>query len=250
MLITDYSRIAARYDDSALRHDIPADEDLGRLLAERGGKLSVLDLACGTGNYLVRQVAAYPGSGIEWTGVDKSEEMLARARTKGLPARLLRGDAADLPLDDASVDYVKIRFAFHHFVDKERAAGEVLRVLRPGGALSIHHLAHDYMRRFWTQEFFPSIEAIDRERFMSTFDIHRLLSRLGFAVSARIETFVKGYDYPLMISETLNRDMSQLNLISDEEYEAGLARLRKEEPDGKPLLGDISFLHLLAEKRG
>jgi ubiquinone/menaquinone biosynthesis C-methylase UbiE len=250
MLTTDYSRIAARYDDNPLRHDIPADEDLGKLIADRGGKLTVLDLACGTGNYMVRQVAAFPGPGIEWIGVDKSEDMLARARTKGLPARLILGDAAAIPLGDASVDYVKLRFAFHHFVDKARAAEEVRRVLRPGGALSIHNLAHDYMRRFWAYEYFPSMEEIDRGRFMSVLEICEMLSGLGFAARARIETLVMEYAYPWMISETLHRDMSQLNLISEDEYQAGLERLKREASERGPFLGDIAFLHLLAVREG
>jgi hypothetical protein len=34
--VADYTKIASRYDDNGLRHDIPKDETIGRLYAERG----------------------------------------------------------------------------------------------------------------------------------------------------------------------------------------------------------------------
>lgn len=56
---TDYSEIASRYDGNELRHDISRDANIERLYSINSGSLTVLDLACGTGNYLVKQTAEY-----------------------------------------------------------------------------------------------------------------------------------------------------------------------------------------------
>jgi ubiquinone/menaquinone biosynthesis C-methylase UbiE len=250
MLTTDYSKIALNYDKNALRHDIPRDDNIARLLASRGSGLCVLDLACGTANYLVRQIGAYADRAIEWIGLDRSPEMLAQARAKGLSARLIEGDAAEMPLEDCSVDYVKIRFALHHFVDKEAVLGEVMRVLKPGGELSIYNLDHDYSKDRWTYRYFPSIACIDAERFPRAKAIFQMLEARGFSVQGRVEVIVRRFYLAEILKEAENRDMSQLNLIGEEEYRAGLAMIRDDAERVESIVGDIAFLDFLAVKAG
>ena len=57
MTSVDYNQIAARYDRSPIRHQIPRDRHLGAVL---GRQPKVLDLACGTGLYLAEQVRKRP----------------------------------------------------------------------------------------------------------------------------------------------------------------------------------------------
>lgn len=117
MKATDYSKIASWYDKNKLRHDVPRDENIERLYAIKQLHLNVLDLACGTGNYLKKQIEEYVDFSIAWTGIDKSPEMLEIATQKDIRARLIVGDACQIPLQDKSVDYIKIRFAFPAFKD-------------------------------------------------------------------------------------------------------------------------------------
>lgn len=126
----------------------------------------MVDLGCGTGNYLQAQIEAF-GNLVHWVGIDRSEAMLDQARAKELDAELLLADAAELPLRDASVDFVKIRFAHHHFADKAAAFREVRRVLKPGGVLSLFNVAHEYSRRAWVYHYFPQTRNLDEERFPS-----------------------------------------------------------------------------------
>jgi len=49
---TDYLKIASIYDKNWIRHYIPRDENIEKLYIANSSRLSVLDLACGTGNYL------------------------------------------------------------------------------------------------------------------------------------------------------------------------------------------------------
>jgi ubiquinone/menaquinone biosynthesis C-methylase UbiE len=100
----------------------------------------VLEIAIGTG----RNMALYP-PGVRVTGVELSEEMLARARRRaqqlGVSADLHVGDAQALQFTDSSFDTVLITFALCTIPDERRALAEAFRVLRPGGRLvAVEHV--------------------------------------------------------------------------------------------------------------
>jgi ubiquinone/menaquinone biosynthesis C-methylase UbiE len=105
----------------------------------------VLEIGCGTGNLLLRVKATEPGATV--IGLDPDPGALARARRKArrhrLEVRLDRGFADALPYPDDSMDVVLSAFMLHHVPEdeKESAAREVLRVLRPGGSLHLVDMA-------------------------------------------------------------------------------------------------------------
>ena len=94
----------------------------------------VADLACGTGD-LCRELARV---GYEPVGFDFSLGMLQAARTD---AGLIQGDALRLPLPDGGVDGVTCGFALRNFVDLGAFFGEIARVVRPGGRISLLEVA-------------------------------------------------------------------------------------------------------------
>lgn len=101
----------------------------------------VLDLGCGTG-IVARQVAARLGAKGKITGIDRSPDMLAVARTiaghDGLNIEWHEGRAEALPFPDGSFDLVLSQFALMFFDDRPRALAEVHRVLAPGGRVSLN----------------------------------------------------------------------------------------------------------------
>jgi ubiquinone/menaquinone biosynthesis C-methylase UbiE len=101
----------------------------------------VLEIGCGTGNLLLAAKRAQPEAAV--VGLDPDLAALARAhrkaRRRGLAVQLDRGYADELPYADDSVDVVLSSFMLHHLPagEQEPAVREVLRVLRPGGALHL-----------------------------------------------------------------------------------------------------------------
>lgn len=250
MKITDYSSIASKYDANKIRHYIDKDINIENILSKNHNQqITVLDLACGTGNYLVKQIAEYQDQQIRWIGIDKSPEMLNVAMQKQLHAELLIGDACQIPLDDNSIDYIKIRFAFHHFNDKKKALKEVYRILKKNGKVSIYNLNHDYMQYSWIYKYYPQVEQIDKDRFPKTMDLYKWLIESGFETQASINTIIKKFYYKDIIEDAQNRDMSQLNLISDEEYKTGLNKIISDSKSSEYLIADIAFMDFLGEKQ-
>jgi len=75
-------------------------------------------------------------------GTDLAEGMIIQARLlaaeRGVQnVEFLVMDAENLEFPDGSFEIVTCRIAAHHFLDPERAVGEMARVLRPGGRLGL-----------------------------------------------------------------------------------------------------------------
>jgi SAM-dependent methyltransferase len=93
----------------------------------------VLDVATGTG--LAAAAAARRGAQV--VGVDVAEAMVEQARSLHPEVEFLQGDVYALPFADGGFDAVLCNFGLLHFGRPEDAAGELARVLAPGGALAL-----------------------------------------------------------------------------------------------------------------
>lgn len=95
---------------------------------------SVLDVGCGTGMLSERLLGAFPSCRL--AGVDLSPAMVERARARlAGRAEVREVDAERLPFHDGAFDLVVCNDSFHHYPDPDRAAFQMWRVLRKGGAL-------------------------------------------------------------------------------------------------------------------
>jgi len=95
----------------------------------------VLDVACGTGDFVHAILEASPTSKV--VGLDFSEEMLRLARTRGYAATFQQGDVLALPFADGRFDAVTVGFGLRNFSDIPKALSEMARVLKPGGRLIV-----------------------------------------------------------------------------------------------------------------
>jgi ubiquinone/menaquinone biosynthesis C-methylase UbiE len=121
------------------------------------------DLGCGPG-YLVLKLAQV-APGLQVTGIDLADEMLAEAETlarrSGLHASgrvaFKKGDAAQIPFADGSLDLVVSTLSLHHWSDPVQVLDEIARVLRapepgegrPGGSFLVADLRRDMSAPFY-----------------------------------------------------------------------------------------------------
>ena len=140
-----FDAIAPRYD--LLNHVLSAGMDRGwrnRAIDALGlsDRARVLDVCTGTGDLALAAVAR-GGDGVSVVGVDFAAEMLrlglAKVRGAALDKRirLVRGDAARIPVGDATCDAATIGFGIRNVVEPERALAEIARIVKPGGRLAI-----------------------------------------------------------------------------------------------------------------
>jgi SAM-dependent methyltransferase len=103
----------------------------------------VLDVASGNGN---TSLAAARRFG-EVVGIDYVPMLLdegrQRAKAEGLAVDFREGDAEDLPLPDASFDVVLSTIGVMFAPNQEKAAAELLRVVRPGGKIGLANWVPD-----------------------------------------------------------------------------------------------------------
>jgi SAM-dependent methyltransferase len=91
-----------------------------------------LEVGCGEGTNLARLVRR----GTPF-GIDRSPAKVHFAARAVPGARLATADALRLPFPDAAFAGVFVRDLFHHLSERQRAAAEAVRVLRPGGTLLV-----------------------------------------------------------------------------------------------------------------
>ncbi|MGI8538394.1 MAG: class I SAM-dependent methyltransferase [Rubrobacteraceae bacterium] len=103
----------------------------------------VLDVATGSGNTAISAARRF----CDVTGVDYVPELIeqatARAEAERLEVGFEVGDAEDLPYPDASFDVVLSTLGVMFTPDQEKAAGELLRVCRPGGKIGLANWTPD-----------------------------------------------------------------------------------------------------------
>ena len=100
---------------------------------------TVLDVASGTAAVAI-ELARRTGCTV--VGLDQSHEMLAVGRTRveqaGLKdrVRLVRGNAEQLPYQDATFDAVTFTYLLRYVDDREATMRELVRVTRTGGTIA------------------------------------------------------------------------------------------------------------------
>lgn len=169
-------------------------QDLVETAALRVGE-RVLDVACGTG--VVAQYAApVVGRTGQVIGMDVNESMLAMARTIAPPQGAViawqYGDAAALPLPDATFDVVLCQQGLQYFPQRAAALREMARVLVPGGRLVL-----SVWRALERQPFFVAlVDAIELHLHAEVATLQRAAFTLGDAAELRGLVSTAGFCAP------------------------------------------------------
>jgi SAM-dependent methyltransferase len=163
--------------------------------------------------------------------VDASPEMLEVARSRAGGAGLKLGSAEELPFKDGWFERATM-WLVAHLVDRPRAFGEARRVLVADGRFAVATFDPSYFDSFWLNELFPSMEVADRARFPTSDELEAQLADAGFGDVGLTRLSQRGsLTRDTALERIRGKHISTFDLISDNEYEAGLARAERELPE-------------------
>lgn len=119
------------------------------------GQEAALDIGCGRGLMMIgaaRRLTTGKATGVDlWRAEDQAnntaDATLENARREGVADRVTveTGDARSLPFPDSTFDVVLSHWVIHNLpdaADRTRALAEMMRVLRPDGALILADIAN------------------------------------------------------------------------------------------------------------
>lgn len=144
-----FAGIARRYDILNRLNSMRRDVAWRRFTASKlrfGRTNRYLDIATGTGDLAIDMARAHPQ--IQVTGLDLVDDLMQIARyktsTAGLSGRIgyVKGNALDLPFDNASFDAAGIAFGIRNIKDRGHALREMARVVVPGGQVAVLELCY------------------------------------------------------------------------------------------------------------
>ncbi len=242
----DYDQIAPTYNQRYAVNKFAGIAAALRSVAQNCHTERILEVGCGTGRWL----AELQPIARRVYGVDLSLEMLRQARQRQEPLLLTCGHASHLPFPDAVFDLIFCVNAFHHFEHPHVFVYEARRLLRSGGALAIIGMdPHRGRDRWYLYDYFVGTYATDLGRFPSGGTVLDWMVAAGFD---RVEWCLAEHIVHQHVGRAVLRDpilqkhgTSQLALLTDEAYAAGLGRietaLAEAEAAGKTLVFPVDI---------
>jgi len=224
---TNYDELSAgydeRYEQSKLKGTV---EFLKKFVSGR-----TVEIGCGTG-YWLKRLSDLP---VRLVGVDYSKGMLRKANINARKKNIafVRAKAEELPFKENVFDFAFCVNALHHFQEKEKFLRKTNEMLRNEGSLAIVFTdIYDSNYHWYVYDFFERAFEIDKKRILQTETLLSLMEKAGFG-SIRVETVEIKEE--TRIGEKvfgdhflLKEGNSTLFALSEEEYKAGISKIKKE----------------------
>jgi len=184
-----------------------------------------LDMGSGTGRMTPSLANAFGGP---VHGVEPSDKMRAQAIAHaGHPAvTYAAGSAEQIPLPAASCDAASLFFVWHHVVDRECAAQELCRIIKPGGKLFVQANFSDRMPDVWWFRVMPQWRSADTAQFRSETAVKRDFAGAGWTLVSHDEvTWLRSANLAEDFEKLKLRAVSAFEHLSEDVVEAGFARI-------------------------
>jgi SAM-dependent methyltransferase len=199
---------------------------LGKLVSTGAVKKSsaVLELGCGTGNYIVTLESLV---GCRGWGLDKSESMLARARERSVTITFTADSSERLDFRPDFFDLVFSVDVIHHVVNRPHYFREASRVLKPGGKIcTVTETDWMIRTRKPLSEYFPETVEVELRRYPRLPEIRELMDRVGFG-----QIHEGTVEFPYQINSAgpyREKVYAALQLIGEVAFQRGLSRLEQD----------------------
>lgn len=196
---------------------------MARLREQLSPGSRVLELGCGTGNFLT---ALRRDVGCECVGIDPSAQMLEQLRARGSDVTTLHNAAERLDLPDSSFDFVYSVDVIHHVEDRSAAFAEVARVLRPEAPVVTVTDSEPVIRNRLLSRYFPETVEVELQRYPSMSTLQGELSAAGLT---DIRDELVEHSYELANADSYRaKAYSSLLYIDEEAFQRGLHRLEED----------------------
>ena len=208
---------------------------------------AILDLGSGTGRFSRLLADAF---GARVTAVEPSIKMREQAERHAAHRDVvyLSGAADAIPAEDGAFDFAFMSMVIHHVRDRGACARELRRILEPGGLVFIRNTFSGRLDRVRYFEFFPEARAADEARLPTVESVRVAFAANGFELVA-LDTLEQEIDPSLTAhyDRIKQRALSTFSLITDVQFESGLARMRQtadQETTPMPVIEGIDLLVL------
>jgi SAM-dependent methyltransferase len=187
---------------------------------------SVVDIGCGTGNYVIALEAALPGR--SYHGFDLSEPMLAVARGRSGRVIWAHGDANErFPYADGACEAAFAIDVIHHITALDVFFREAARILSPRAILIVVTDSEDDIRSRSLTRFFPEILDVELRRYPRIATLHALAENAGLqrhrAVPATGTRVLDAH----FLAQLDAKCSSAMRLIPPEAHQRGMDRVRE-----------------------
>jgi len=189
-----------------------------------GAAFRVLEVGCGTGNYIT---ALNEATGASCWGIDPAEQMLSMAGEASGKVILQRGGAEQLDFPDDYFDLVFSVDVIHHVSDRTAYFREACRVLKARGRVCTVTDSEWIIRhRQPLATYFPETVEADLGRYPPIAELRQVMEQAGFGEIAE-DTVELSYDL-VDAQPYRDRAFSCLHLISDEAFHRGMERMERD----------------------
>ena len=188
--------------------------------------LAGLDVGSGTGRFTPALARAFGPV----TGVEPAARMreVAEAQSRHPDVRYVAGAAEEMPVPSGSADYALMFLSWHHVQDKNTAARELARVLRPGGRLLLRANFSDHHPRPWWLGQFPRGYEADAALFQPLHEVIAMFTAAGWRVASFGTVTEPSYGTRGdMLGRLRLRTLSFFAQLTPDEVEDGLRRLEQ-----------------------
>lgn len=225
----NYDEISTAYNARYKQSKLEGVEQFLNNLIHSSANQNILEVGCGTGHWL-NLIAENPAS---LFGADLSIGMLNVAKLSNQNLNLINADSSTLPLKKSSFDYIIVVNAVHLFSDYKKFISDSYSLLKPGGVFCVVGLEPRESKNNWfIYKYFRNTFETDLKRYPSFSELKSEMNNAGFerievGFVHRVETFLNGENI-LSDHFTQKNGGSQLALLSDEEYNKGVAKIKND----------------------
>jgi ubiquinone/menaquinone biosynthesis C-methylase UbiE len=225
----DQTDIHLRYNES---RKLPEEtiklwlEAISRYVPKHIAKI-VIDLGCGTGRFM-KGLSEYFSAKVY--GIEPSWNMLSVAKQNLTSSMIgfIQGTAENIPLMSGIADIIFLSMVYHHIKDKDEAVHEFRRILKPNRFLCIRTSTTDSLDSYPYLQFFPGALQTNIMKLPSRENLTNFLQSNGFKIEGHsIISQITAENYYQYFEKIKLRGLSDLTMITDDEFNKGLIGLKK-----------------------